>query len=69
MLTRINKLRRGVLSAFAVISLAAATWETLVAAPTGGFVAVLNEQNLNGDSMRSVTFFDADALSAPLFRL
>lgn len=37
------------------------------AAPTGGFVAVLNEQNANGDSMRSVSFFDTDALNAPLF--
>src|SRR5687768_776077 len=41
--------------------------EIAAGAPTGGFVAVLNEQNLNGDSMRSVTFFDADAANLPLF--
>jgi hypothetical protein len=36
-------------------------------APTGGFVAVLNEQRNFGDSMNSVTFFDADDASLPLF--
>jgi hypothetical protein len=40
---------------------------TASAAPTGGFVAVLNEQRNFGDSMNSVTFFDADDASLPLF--
>jgi hypothetical protein len=40
---------------------------TASAAPSGGFVAVLNEQSVNGDSMRSVTFFDAADASLPLF--
>ena len=53
-----------VISSLVVLSLMAAI---AAAAPTGGFVAVLNEQNLNGDSMRSVTFFDADAANLPLF--
>jgi len=35
--------------------------------PTGQYVAVLNEGRSNGDSMNSVTFFDANALSSPLF--
>ena len=29
---------------------------------TGNFLTILNEQNANGDSTRSVTYFDADAL-------
>ncbi len=37
------------------------------AAPTGGFLAVLNEQRANGDSMNTVSFFDADDPSVPLF--
>ena len=53
-----------VVSSVVMLSLMAAIAS---AAPTGGFVAVLNEQNTNGDSMRSVTFFDADAASLPLF--
>jgi hypothetical protein len=37
------------------------------AAPTGGFLAVLNEERANGDSMNTVTFFAVADLSQPLF--
>jgi hypothetical protein len=48
-------------------------WLPLIAEavlPTGGFLAVMNEttNNSNGDSQRSITFFDADEIgSGPLF--
>jgi hypothetical protein len=35
--------------------------------PVGGFIAVLNESRSYGDSMNSVTFFDTDDVSVPLF--
>ena len=38
-----------------------------LAVPTGGFLAVLNEQRNNGDSMNTVEFLDADDPTTPLF--
>jgi hypothetical protein len=52
---------------FFVQLILAAMPTAMLAAPTGGFLAVLNERRNLGDSMNSVTFFDADAPSLPLF--
>jgi len=58
--------RRGLLAAFGATLCAAGP--TALAAPTGGFLVHLNENQSNSDSRRSVSIYDADELGAgPLF--
>jgi hypothetical protein len=41
----------------------------VLAQPTGGFVAVLDDDRNNGDSSNTVVYYDADDMSAPLFAI
>lgn len=50
-----------------VVLLSVVVSSSSAVAPTGGFLAVLNGQYNNGDSRRSVLFYDADDPSTPLF--
>ncbi len=50
-----------------IVSAAVVVSGSAVSAQTGGFVAVLDKTQNNGDSRRSVVFFDTDDLSAPIF--
>jgi hypothetical protein len=46
---------------------AAALAGPAIAAPTGGFIAVLDDDANNSNSSKSVVFYDADDMSSPLF--
>ncbi len=54
------------LSATSVL-LAAALARPALAQPAGGFIAVLDDDRNNSSSSKSVVFYDADDMSAPLF--
>ena len=47
--------------------LVAALAKPVVAQPTGGFIAVLDDDKSNSDSSKSVVFYDVDDMSTPMF--
>jgi PEP-CTERM motif len=47
--------------------LAALLAAPVMAQPTGGFIAVLDDDKNNSDSSKSVVFYDADDMSSPMF--
>jgi hypothetical protein len=64
-----NRTMRPAVSLAVLTIVALGLWaaESLAAAPTGGFLAVLNESRNFGDSMNCITFLDADDPTVPLF--
>jgi len=56
-----------VLTSVTAALFAAAFTAPVMAQPTGGFIAVLDDDANNSNSSKSVVFYDADDMSSPLF--
>ncbi len=58
-----------VLTSITAALFAASFAGTVLAAPTGGFIAVLDDDRNNGNSSNTVVYYDASDMSSPLFAI